>query len=169
MTVFGALDHKLVRHCPCPVWLVRNTDLLNGGQIVVALDADIEDPLQHALNLRLIRHAKLLARVFKLELHLLHAWKLDGSGLIQGSIDRSHYLELRNFVKNSAHERVDKLMHSFSLEKGKIGIHVIEGVPSEVVANYCKQNPVATLVPWFTWKFRTFGISNWNHSRKDNE
>lgn len=146
-SLFGPIDHKLVRHCPCPVWLLRDVDLSRKeGQIVVAIDAIIEDPIHLELNQRLVKMARMIARTFDLELHLLHVSNFDQNGWLRGSIDHAKYAGFKRSAKRAAIEKMERFADRISLNMDEATTHILEGVPGRAIVRYCAQNPVATVV-----------------------
>lgn len=72
----ASVDKKLLRKCPCPVWLVLGGHDQDYKQILVALDHDPENPEIDALNRQLLEMASSLALSEFAELHVVHAWEM---------------------------------------------------------------------------------------------
>lgn len=74
--LLGTPDRRLLRHCPCPVWLSRGEAF---GEFDVVLAAvDIEDPednaIEEALNRQILEVAFSLCEANEAYLHIGHAW-----------------------------------------------------------------------------------------------
>jgi universal stress protein E len=82
-------DIRLLRQCPCPVWLTRPEDSPNYGCILVAIDYDPERPetLDAPLNRQLLELAASLALSDFAELNVVHVWDAPGEGLVRAWSD----------------------------------------------------------------------------------
>ncbi len=81
--LFGRLDMRLLRHCPCPVWLSKGEKYGAFDQILAAVDAEFEafgggkadtEEAEDALNQQILELAFSLAADSKAWLHIGHAW-----------------------------------------------------------------------------------------------
>lgn len=92
----GGTDKKLLRKCPCPVWLIRPSQQQAFAQILLALDYEPDNPENEPLNRQLVEMASSLAVSEFAQLHLVHAWRLEHesflrsarSGLSRADVDR---------------------------------------------------------------------------------
>jgi len=81
--LFGGTDMKLMRKCPCPVWLIKSVQQKGYREILVALDYEPENPENDALNLQVLEMASSLALADFSELHIVHAWRLQYEGMLR--------------------------------------------------------------------------------------
>lgn len=81
--LFGRLDMRLLRNCPCPVWLSKGEAYGAFDSILAAVDADVETsledqadspPAKDALNRQILELAFSLCAGSKARLHVGHAW-----------------------------------------------------------------------------------------------
>jgi nucleotide-binding universal stress UspA family protein len=145
--VYGNIDQRLVRHCPCPVWLIRTSDdEVADGQVVVAVDAILDDPIHLELNKRLLRYGKMVAELYNVKLQILHIWDFDGTGIIRGSVDEVKFVELHKAAKQAASERIAKFLSKMSIRSQDATMHLLEGSPGRVISSYCQKNPMNSLV-----------------------
>jgi universal stress protein E len=81
--LFGSEDMRLLRKCPCPVWLTKPGGSANYGSILAAVDLDSEGaPHELAgLNRRILALASSLAVSDFAALHVLHVWSAAGQGM----------------------------------------------------------------------------------------
>ena len=75
--LFGSDDLHLLRKCPCPVWLMKQSEKTNYSSILAAVDFDLTDPLtsEHHLNREILELAALVALSDFAALHIVHAWE----------------------------------------------------------------------------------------------
>jgi len=78
--VLGSDDMQLIRHCPCPVWLVDPSAGLHCRRILAAVDVDRHYPAEqldtrHRLNRRILDLASSIAIAESAQLHVLDVWE----------------------------------------------------------------------------------------------
>ncbi len=73
---FSSLDYKLLRKCPCPVWLIKDEAVLGDRDLVLAIDYEPDNPENEPLNEQLISMAVSLAMSEFAQLHVVHCWQL---------------------------------------------------------------------------------------------
>lgn len=83
--LFGSTDMKLLRMCPCPVWLINSSQQKGYKEIVAALDYDPEELYDQddGLNQKILDIAISQSLAEFSELHIVHAWKLDHEGFLR--------------------------------------------------------------------------------------
>ena len=67
---------KLLRKCPCPVWLTKSTEQRGYREVLAALAYDPEDESVDLLNTQILELSSALALSEFAELHVVHAWEL---------------------------------------------------------------------------------------------
>lgn len=75
--VYGGTDIKLLRKCPCPLWIIKDVHRQDYDKILVALDYEPENPESAALNQQLLELSSSLAIAEFAELHIVHAWQFE--------------------------------------------------------------------------------------------
>lgn len=94
----GGTDMRLLRKCPCPVWIITSTEQRGFRKILVALDWEPENLENDRMNEQLMDMGLSLALSDFAELHLVHAWRLE------------HESFLRSPWANLTHEAVDAMV-----------------------------------------------------------
>ncbi len=79
--LFGSQDLKLLRMCPCPVWLIKSAEQLGAKQILVAIDYEPDNQENEWLNKQLLNYGVSLALSQLAEFHVVHSWRLDNENL----------------------------------------------------------------------------------------
>jgi len=83
--LFGGTDMKLLRKCPCPVWLIKSMQQQGYREILVGVDYEPDNPENDALNQQILKMASALALADFSELHIVHAWRLPHESLLRSS------------------------------------------------------------------------------------
>ena len=81
---FSTTDKKLMRKCPCPVWLIKSTQQSGFREILVGVDYELDNAENDALNRQLLELSASLAIADFSELHVVHAWRLEHEGFLRG-------------------------------------------------------------------------------------
>ena len=127
--LFGSTGMKLLRNCPCPVWVTRpdpNWDDLN-----ILVPSDFSE-----VSLEALRIAVNGGQLVETRLHLLHA--LEGQigppawfGRVQRQIVEQYLACQREEAKKALHEQL-ALTDYRTLQHG-VHVHVVEGPPDEAI------------------------------------
>ena len=81
--LFGATAMRLVRKCPCAVWVVKASQHERYARILAAVDTDPDDARKDALNSTIMELATSLAEGEESELHIVHAWTMYGEDILR--------------------------------------------------------------------------------------
>ena len=83
--LFGGTDIKLLRNCPCPVWLIKATSVHGYRKVLVGLDYEPDNPENDDLNQQLLEMSASIALSNFCELHVIHAWHFEHEGFFRSS------------------------------------------------------------------------------------
>lgn len=144
--LFGSTDMKLLRQCPCPLWLIKSTKIKGERQILAAVD---HDPQQDALNHRILGIATSLALSEFAELHVVHAWRLayekslrsGRAGYVSETVD-SILTDLEDSRKRWLEALIDEHYKASSKVVRnylKPRAHLIKGRADRIVPRLCKK------------------------------
>ena len=135
----GGIARKLMRKCPCPVWVVKLEGSLEPRAIVAATD------FSEVGNLAVVLAAD-LARISGSELHVIHAWQapivvpisseLEGTPLAPNELEE---------LQRTAEERLDSALRPLDLPLD-VKKHVPCEVPSRAIRELVERIPADLLV-----------------------
>lgn len=102
--LFGSDDMHLLRKCPCPVWLVKDSSSESYRRILAAVDVDSDHPpselkVRHKLNIQILEMAVSLALSDFAELHVAHAWQPVGESAMRGPLLSRPHAEVEKYVE----------------------------------------------------------------------
>lgn len=145
---FSNEDLRLLRKCPCPVWLLRPERPPQPRRILVAVDCGVEYDEERLetnrrLNHRLLEHALALATANHAEVHLVHAWRTLTESYVHTLLSDVSPEERDEFVEELQHLH-EEGMRALLADAAGAGLeealaftspatHVIKGDPREVV------------------------------------
>lgn len=141
--LFGGTDKKLLRKCPCPVWLIKSTKQQGYREILVALDYEPENPESDPLNRRLLDMAGSIALSEFCELHVVHAWQLEHESFLRSPRTDLTREEVDELVRKEAQTRehwIARLVHESFQPSGRETeeylqpkVHLLQGRAEDVV------------------------------------
>jgi nucleotide-binding universal stress UspA family protein len=130
---FKAIDMKLLRKCPCPVWLHRPIEKpRNKCRVAVAIDPMTTSDEQHALSLRMLELSRSIADTCDSRLHILSCW--------------DHYLESyledHAWIQVEEEQLADEIAHA--REKHELALQTLideSGIDGELVLHHLHGKP----------------------------
>lgn len=137
-------DHKLLRKCPCPVWLCGSG--LPRGRVMAAIELDPDDPVKTALNEKVLRHAAHAARLGGAEVHALHAWAVYGEAMLSSRMQSDEFLAYSKSLETALREDFDTLIARERPENVRVERHLIRGTPQQVIPAFVERESVDLVV-----------------------
>jgi nucleotide-binding universal stress UspA family protein len=155
-TLFGSTDTKLLRKCPCPVWLIKARVNIVDKKILVGINFESDNPENEQINSDLLRLAGSLALTTDSELHVVHAWRLLHEDLFRSHRTLNSESEVDQMVKDEEQNRrvwlentVNKNLSSIDKEtsvKLNPKLHLIEGSAAKVIPELAESLEIEHMV-----------------------
>jgi len=141
----SAINMRLLRKCPCAVWLVRPEAQEREKLVVAAVDPTPSAPEGEALNREIISAARAVAEMDGAELHVLHVWDpLHDMPLeAEGGTPDQRWIDYREAAKAKAEKGLRALAAGV---EGVTESHLIEGDPGDAIPKFCEQREAGLLV-----------------------
>jgi len=137
---------RLLRKCPCPVWVIRPTR----ARIQRVLVAVNPDPDEVELNQTLLELAAGMVELYGGELHVVHAWSLYGEATLRGSSFASTPPErVEEFLRSEreVHQRaLNELVACSTVSDAPWQVHLTKGAPGVVVPELVHNDRINLLV-----------------------
>jgi universal stress protein E len=139
---------RLMRKCPCPVWVVKPAHHERYARILAAVDPDPDDDTKDALNGTIMELATSLAQLEQSELHAVHAWTMYGEYLLR---DRGRLPEqqMATWLRKTLdrHElALDRLLREFGVTPLAHRIHLVKGEAALVIPTLADEKQVDLIV-----------------------
>lgn len=140
---------KVLRKCPTPVW-VMHPSLTKELRILALVDPDPSDPVRNGLNDLVLELATSLARRHNGELHLGHAWTLEG----EATLRTSPFVELPDRVVDAMvkdteavhRDQLNALADRHQLSDLGACIHMVSGEPGVVLPGLADRLDIGLIV-----------------------
>lgn len=132
--VFGDLGTSLMRHCPCPVWVLRPEQTVPCARVLAAVD-DNDDPRSDDVNGRIVELGATLARSHDAALHIVHAWTPTGADAALLTNEISDETREGIIRRNEAAHRsaINALLSRFPVDGLDHQIHLPRGLPQQAI------------------------------------
>ena len=133
--VFGTVGQRLMRKCPCPVWIIRVDERPTSNRILVAIRPLATDQKRHPMNVAMMDMASELSIQFDCELHVVYVWPepLDET--------RSEHQEIEKLQTDS----LEQLIGPYRAQV-PIHTHFLQGNPGNMIAHLAQKLEVDLLV-----------------------
>ena len=107
--LFAGTDFKLLRKCPCPLLLLRDTDSHRFKSIVAAVDVDSDNPENDLLSAKILDLAHYMTARDASDYHIVHAWQLEHEEYLRSPRTGLSHYEVEELRKKERQQRNDKL------------------------------------------------------------
>ena len=128
-----ATIRRLLRKCPCPVWVIRPTRART-QRVLAALNPD---PEEEDLNRLIIELAASMVELNGGELHVVHAWELFGESTLRSSAfvhaSSAQIEELLRAEHDARQRALEELLSHSKVAEAPWRIHLEKGPAADVV------------------------------------
>lgn len=129
------LAMRLVRKCPCPVWVIKH-GAKDFKRILAAVDVGDDYAETPALNKKIVELAHSLAQREGGEAHYLHSWRLEYELMLRGprfNISPEEIFDMKNKLIEERRSRFLEILKSNHIDFKDHQIHIWEGASSDVI------------------------------------
>ncbi len=148
--IFASTDLHLLRKCPCPVWIMKETRKRRFARVLAAVDPDPQDSQRDALNTMIMELATSLSARDNSELHVVNAWQLEGESTLRDSgflrVAQSEIDLLLEDRQRQSEDRLHTLAAGYPDLDGRRHLHLCKGPAREVVTNFAEKQRVDLIV-----------------------
>ncbi|GGW81300.1 universal stress protein [Alteromonas halophila] len=147
--LFGSDDIRLLRKCPCPVWILHRGNSRKYKKVVAALDLNYHYPeheisVRKALNMDLLRTASQIALLEFAELHIVHVFDAVPDTIVRSgfiSVDNDRMEHDLSKIHDERQQELDRLLAQLEseLDTGVMDYlqpqrHIVHGYPRREIA-----------------------------------
>ncbi len=148
--LFGSTSMRLMRKCPCPVWVMKQARYRRYFRIMAAVDPGSANMSQERISLnRVIMDLAIsMAALEESELHIVHAWRLFAEGHIRGfgGVSPGEIEQWRESTRDDHRKQLDDLLQYYSLEGLNSQVHLPEGSPDSLIPELARKKRIDLIV-----------------------
>lgn len=146
--LFGTTGRRLLRKCPCPVWIIKGGAQQRFRRILAAVDPKPLDHPREPLNIKILELATSLAESDGSELHVVYVWPHwtewavpQPNGIQTGDMER-----MKREIEHAQEKMLSKLIAPYR-DAGQIDhIHLLKGIPGDKIAHLAEELNIELLV-----------------------
>jgi nucleotide-binding universal stress UspA family protein len=146
--LFGTTCRRLMRKCPCPVWIIKAGSEQRFHRVLAAVDPRPPDQERDPLNIKILELATSLAEANDSELHVVYVWPYwarwlspQPDGLHEGDVDK-----MEHEVETLQDKMLSVLIAPFR-NAGQIDhVHLLKGKPGDEIAKLTEELSIELLV-----------------------
>lgn len=162
--LFGTVGQRLMRKCPCPVWIIKTPVERRLNRILVAVDPTPIDEKRNPMNIKMMELSTSMAETNQCELHVVYVWPRwtewsnSASGQTVGIAAEKAIVD-----GNSLQERMlEALVGRFRGGDHAFTTHLLKGDPGDTIANLAAKLNADLLVMGTVCRtnFKFFSIGN---------
>ncbi|MFM7845473.1 MAG: universal stress protein, partial [Planctomycetota bacterium] len=114
--------------------------------LLVAIDPAVEGAQLRELNINLLRLGELLTSLLGGTLHVLHAWNIQGEGLVKDYMQTTDFVVLEQAIQKRSGELLCELLQESGVEVPPERLHLVRGEASTEIARFVQERAVHTLI-----------------------
>ncbi len=143
---FGTTGVRLLRECPCAVWLVVPAKSHQYQHVMACIDTLSEESEDDELNDKVYESALLASQYYGSKLSVVQAWRVFGEEFLLTRTSLKDFLRLLNEV----HERFTKLLDTFLQKHGTSAqaknVHMLKGSTDHILPTFIHEQQVDLVV-----------------------
>jgi universal stress protein E len=143
---FGPIDMNLLRHCPCPVWIVEARVGKTVRRVLAAVNANRSQQNQQPLNRRIVELALRLSAAVNARLTILEVWSVFGEEFLRSRLEPE---EVRGFLEESRDHAASDLsdfLGPFGDRLQGVSVELLRGEAADVIPAYVAEYDVDLVV-----------------------
>lgn len=136
------LDMRLLRKCPCPVWIINGREKGKFSRILAAIDANPTEETRLRLHVEILKLATSLARQEDAQLDILYAWEFYGEATLRGPRFRMSDEDISALAKEEKavyKKWLDDMVAPFLSPEIKTKPHLIKGPSSKTILDFIQK------------------------------
>ncbi len=145
---FGTTGMRLLRKCPCAVWLVKPDSAPRFRRVLAAIDPAPNDITRDVMNNTVMDLAKSIAEYECGELHFVHAWEMFGAHLLEPKYTVDEFAEAKQLAEARVSAALDRSLSLHGLTHGDDRVHLEFGElgPGHAIAELATREGIDLVV-----------------------
>ncbi|TWU41958.1 universal stress protein [Novipirellula artificiosorum] len=142
---FGTTGLRLLRKCPCPVWLVK-PGITKFHHILGCVDTSSADPIDAELNGDVFDLARSISQYHSGTFTIIHAWTVWNAQFLKRRMDPTEFENMVNGHRNQVTGQLEKFLAGHNTPVGADDVQLIQGEAPDVIPEFARKNHVDLIV-----------------------
>lgn len=138
------LDVRLIRQCPCPVWLADPAHVSRIRRVLAAVSPVVSERASQAVDI--LTTAAAVAATAGAELHVLHAWVAFGETLLRPRVPPAEHRAYILGERAAAAARVERTLAEARLRLDPSRVHILQGQFRDVLRDVVQASRIDLVV-----------------------
>ena len=145
---FGTTSMRLLRKCPCAVWLVRADTPPRFNRVLAAIDPAPHDIARETMNGAILELGESIVEYERGQLHVVHVWELFGEHLLKSRYKSDELEEARRNAERRVAAALDGVLspHGLSHQAGCVHLICDELGPGHAISELAKREHIDLIV-----------------------
>lgn len=143
---FGATGRRLLRECPCAVWLIPSLESEEFKHVLACVDPSTEHELDVELNEKVFAIATAVSERHRAELSIVHAWAINSEQLLQHRMPAEEFANLVDQQRNSTKERLNSFLEHRGSNVDADHVHLVKSDPGYAIPEFARKKDVDLVV-----------------------
>ena len=148
--LFASTDLHLMRKCPCPVWVMKQSKRRQYARVLAAVDPEPGNTQKEALNTLIMDLATSLSRNDGSELHVVNAWALEEEDTLRysgfGRVSKTEVDLLVEARRKRSEAALKELLRDYPDQGSEREAHLLKGMPREVIPRFAEKHRVELII-----------------------
>ncbi len=144
--LFGSTAMHLFRKCPAPVCAVKPRRATRLRRVLAAIDPSKPTSGEVDLNADILEWAQRLATDEQAELHVCHAFAIEGEHLLRNRIPQAEYREYLREVTARVTGGMEDALAGLGLSLDDPRVHLLKGDPARLIPRLVEEQKIDLLV-----------------------
>ncbi|MCA9124858.1 MAG: universal stress protein [Planctomycetales bacterium] len=143
---FGTTGVRLLRECPCAVWLVAPAPTPQYKHVLGCVDPSSDDELNAELNGKVYELSSLISQYHDAQLSIVHAWSIFGEQLLKNRMNPEEYEEINKNNQKQIESLLDKFLQTRGSSVRDENVHMLKGEAHNIIPDFVSKNGVDLVV-----------------------
>ncbi len=143
---FGTTGIRLLRDCPCAVWLATPAPSAQYKHVMACIDTSSDEALDDELNRKVYEAAGFVSRQHVSRLSIVQAWMIFGEEFLFTRTKMGNFEKLQHDVR----ERIETMLDRFLVQHGGSvrdrNVHMLKGAAAKMLPAFAIEKNVDLIV-----------------------
>lgn len=143
---FGNTSLRLMRKCPCPLWIVNSEEGTRCENVLAAVDPIPHGTEHPKLDGTILELAQSLCKSEGARLHVAHAWSLYGENVLHYRMSDDEIQNLEETARAEVERNYNRFLSDFGLSTADENVLLLKGDAGDVIPQLVKDKGIDLIV-----------------------